>query len=31
MDLAGPNGLMLVLGLIAGGYLAAIGLLRVRR
>ncbi|MGE0116997.1 MAG: MFS transporter [Dongiaceae bacterium] len=31
MDLAGPNGLMVVLGLIAGGYLAAIGLLRVRR
>jgi MFS family permease len=31
MDLAGPNGLMVVLGLIAGGYLAVVGLLQARR
>ncbi len=31
MDFAGPNGLMVVLGLIAGGYLAVVGLLQARR
>ena len=31
MDVVGPHGLMAVLGLIAGGYLAVIGLLRAHR
>lgn len=31
MDVAGPQGLMVVLGLIAAGYLAFIGVLRIRR